>query len=277
MKLNVLVDNNTYIDRYFLGEPGLSFFIEENGIRILFDCGYSNIFLSNAQKMGIDLLNLDHLVFSHSHMDHTWGVDSLMREYNNAVIESQPHKRPVVTAHPKAFESTSVPGIGEISSHISREKLGYHFDLNLTESPVNLTSRLLFLGYIPRKNDFEALKPIGWKTVSGKDDFIPDDTAMAYKSSEGLVIITGCSHAGICNIVEHAKDVCNEDRVLDIIGGFHLLNPSEKQMQGTVEYLSSLNLKKIHPCHCTDLNSKLRLGARLPIKEVGVGLSLEYI
>lgn len=276
MKLSVLVDNNTYIDRYFLGEPGLSFFIEDDGVRTLFDCGYSNIFLSNARKMGIDLLNLDHLVFSHGHLDHTWGVDALMRAYTNASIESLPHRRPVVTAHPEVFSSTSVHGIGEIGSHISKEKLGCQFDLNLTDSPVNLTSRLVYLGYIPRKNDFEALMPIGHKTLSGKDDFIPDDTALAYKSDQGLIVITGCSHAGICNIVEHAKDVCNDQRIVDIIGGFHLLNPPERQMQGTMDYLAPLNLKQIHPCHCTDFNSRVRLGSQLPVKEVGVGLSLEY-
>ena len=59
MKLTVLVDNNTYIDRYFLGEPGLSFFIEDEGKSILFDCGYSNIFFENARKMGIALRFLD--------------------------------------------------------------------------------------------------------------------------------------------------------------------------------------------------------------------------
>jgi metal-dependent hydrolase (beta-lactamase superfamily II) len=74
MKLSVLVDNNTLIDRYFLGEPALSFFIEEDDKRILFDTGYSDAFIRNAEKMRIDLRNLDWVALSHGHVDHTWGV-----------------------------------------------------------------------------------------------------------------------------------------------------------------------------------------------------------
>ena len=71
MKCRVLMDNNTIIDRYFTGEPGLSFLIEAEGKRILFDTGYSNAFLGNAKKLEENLLNLDYIVFSHGHLDHT--------------------------------------------------------------------------------------------------------------------------------------------------------------------------------------------------------------
>jgi len=84
MKLNVLVDNNTLIDRYFLGEPAVSYFIENNGDRILFDAGYSDIFIKNAIKMGIDLLDLDFIVLSHAHLDHTWGLGHLVQYYAEA-------------------------------------------------------------------------------------------------------------------------------------------------------------------------------------------------
>lgn len=74
MKLTVLVDNNTYIDQYYLGEPGVSYFIEDCGIRILFDTGYSDVYVRNAKKMGIDLSELDAVVLSHGHNDHTGGL-----------------------------------------------------------------------------------------------------------------------------------------------------------------------------------------------------------
>ncbi|MBU0462710.1 MAG: MBL fold metallo-hydrolase, partial [Proteobacteria bacterium] len=75
MQLTVLVDNNTIIDRYFLAEPGLSFLIEDENVSVLFDTGYSDIFIKNAQKMGKNLAHLDYIVFSHSHLDHTWGIE----------------------------------------------------------------------------------------------------------------------------------------------------------------------------------------------------------
>ena len=108
------------------------------------------------------------------------------------------------------------------------------------------------------------------------EDFLIDDSALAYKSPEGLIIITGCSHSGICNIVEYARKVCGDDRVVDIIGGFHLLNPSKEQMNGTIEYMKSMHPASVHACHCTDLNSKIALSSVVNIKEVGVGLILEF-
>lgn len=74
MKLKVLVDNNTYIDRYYLGEPAVSYYIEDKDIKILFDTGYSDIFISNSKKMGIDLNNIDKIVISHGQDDHTKGL-----------------------------------------------------------------------------------------------------------------------------------------------------------------------------------------------------------
>ena len=140
-----------------------------------------------------------------------------------------------------------------------------------------LTERLVFLGQIERTNDFEAKSPIG--KIKGSildDDYLMDDSALAYKSRKGLVIITGCSHAGICNIVEYAKKICEEDRIIDIVGGFHLLNPSNEQLQGTLHYMNELKPEKVHACHCTDLNSKIALSRFVDLKEVGIGLVLQY-
>jgi 7,8-dihydropterin-6-yl-methyl-4-(beta-D-ribofuranosyl)aminobenzene 5'-phosphate synthase len=103
-----------------------------------------------------------------------------------------------------------------------------------------------------------------------------DDSAIAYRSSKGLVIITGCSHSGICNIVEHARTVCGNERIVDIVGGFHLLNPSQEQLQGTISYLKTINPTVVHACHCTDLMSKIEMSRSVELKEVGVGLVLEY-
>ncbi|MGB7531566.1 MAG: MBL fold metallo-hydrolase [Halobacteriota archaeon] len=278
MKLTVLVDNNTLIDRYFYGEPGVSYFIEDEGKRILFDVGYSDVFIRNAQKMNIDLLNIDFLVLSHGHLDHTWGLDPLIRIYTEAVLENISHKKPTLAAHPLTFLTKTVNGLGEIGSIISEEKLSKHFKLKLSKEPVWLTENMVFLGEIERKNDFEAKSPIGKivKPNFEEDDYLMDDSALAYKSSGGLVIITSCSHAGICNIVEYAKKICVDNRIIDIVGGFHLLNPSEEQLQGTLEYMKKLQPDEVHACHCTDLNSKIALAQVVNLKEVGVGLKLEY-
>ena len=277
MKITVLVDNNTIIDRYFFAEPGLSLFIEDGNTRILFDVGYSDLFIKNANKLKLNLLDLDFLVFSHGHLDHTWGIDPLIKLYSEAIIEKLQFHKPTVVAHDLLFKSASFNEICEFSTLISEEKLAKHFKMQLSRKPLWLTDTLVFLGEIERKNEFESVTSFGKKEGSTAADFVPDDSAIVYKGPDGLVIITGCSHSGICNITEYAKKVCNENRIVDIIGGLHLMNPDEKQMQGTVDYVSALKLKQLHACHCTDLNSKISLSRVAPIKEVGVGLTIEYL
>lgn len=126
MKCKVLIDNNTIIDRYFLGEPGLSFLIEAEGERILFDTGYSNAFIENARKLGENLLDLDYVVFSHGHMDHTWGLDSLIKLYSEAKSEKMNHKGPTIVGHPLVFETKLDEKLGEIGSMILKEKASQH-------------------------------------------------------------------------------------------------------------------------------------------------------
>ena len=278
MKLTVLLDNNTFIDRYFYGEPGVAYLIEEEGKKILFDTGYSDAFIRNAQKMGISLLDIDYIVLSHGHMDHTWGLIPLIYHYIEAVIEGKAYKKPTLVAHPFVCLTRSIEEYKEIGSLFSQEKLDMHFHLSLSKAPVWLTEKLVFLGEIARGNDFEAQKPIG-KVLKGDSmeaDYLLDDSALVYRSAQGLVIITGCSHAGICNIVEYAKTICGDNRIVDIIGGLHLLNPEEKQMEGTLEYIKKQELNNLHACHCTDLHSKIALSQITKLKEVGVGLVLEY-
>jgi len=278
MKLTVLVDNNTLIDRYFYGEPGVSYLIEDEGKQILFDTGYSNAFITNAQKLGINLLKSNFVVLSHGHLDHTWGLDPLIKLYTEAITESLPLNIPTFIAHPGVFDTKTVDELNEIGSIISQKKLSRHFKLNLTDKPYWISDKLVFLGEINRSNDFENKHPVGkvHNNSSMKDDYLLDDTALAYKGEKGLTIITGCSHSGICNIIEHAKKVCNEDRIYDVIGGFHLMNPKKEILDKTVKYFSEINCSNLRACHCTDLSSKIALSKVANLQEVGVGLSLEY-
>ncbi len=278
MKLTVLVDNNTLIDRYYIAEPGLSFYVEDGDSKILFDAGYSNAFIANATRMQIDLLDLDFVVLSHGHLDHTWGMTSLIRLYNESLLQRRQYIKPTLVAHPQAIKPGSYEGEVRIGPILSQEALNAFFEIQLSKEPVQLTERLFFLGEIARENDFEAGIPVG-RRMEGKgeaDDFVIDDSALAYRSSDGLVIITGCSHSGICNIIEQAKRVCRTDRVTDIIGGFHLLNPSDAQLAGTLSYLKGLSPDVVHACHCTDLESRIGISHAVNIAEVGVGLTLEY-
>lgn len=278
VKLTVLVDNNTLIDHYFLAEPGVSYYIEIDEKKILFDTGYSDVFMRNATKMGIDVLDADTVVLSHSHLDHTWGLQHLIQAYAERRFENRPARRPTLVAHPSVFDRRFIPGLSDIGCLVTEETACQYFDLQLTRQPQWLHPNLVFLGEIPRENDFEACDPIGriQQADNDSDDFVLDDSSLAYKSSQGLVIIAGCAHAGICNTVTLAMRVCEDSRLVDIIGGFHLLDPTKKQLKNTVEKMAAWQPKALHACHCTDWESKLALSRAADLKEVGVGLELNF-
>jgi len=278
MKITVLVDNNTLIDRYLLGEPAFSLYIEADRRKILFDTGYSDAFLINARKLDIDLRHLDMVVISHGHMDHTWGLEPLIRLLSEAEIEGQKPGRPTLIAHPGALAPKTLNGSIAIGSLLTDSNLDYHFTLQTGRDPVRLTDNLFFLGEIDRTHVFEKSKPLGRMGAgdSAPPDFLSDDTALAYTGEEGLVILSGCSHAGICNIISQAQKVCGDNRIRDIIGGLHLLNPSEERLRGTCDFLHNLHPTEVHACHCTDLRSKVALAGRVNLKEVGSGWSEQY-
>ena len=276
MRLTVLLDNNTFIDQYYLGEPGVSFFIEIDGKKVLFDVGYSDAFLTNALKAGIELKDIDFIILSHGHLDHTWGLPHLIQYIQEKNIKNA--KKATLLTSPATFTSRKIKKSREIGPNMTADSLSEFFELTLSASPVFITENLVYIGEIPRVTSFEADKPLG-KIVSGQDekpDFLLDDSALVYRSKSGLVIITGCSHSGICNLLEYAKKVMNDDRILDIVGGLHLLEPSKSKLSGTLDYLKELNPKVMHACHCTDLRSKIALSKVVKLEEVGSGLVLEY-
>ncbi|WP_315073558.1 MBL fold metallo-hydrolase [uncultured Clostridium sp.] len=268
MKLKVLVDNNTYIDQYYCGEPAVSYYIEDGNVRLLLDVGYSDLFLKNADALGIDLKKLNTIVISHGHDDHTRGLKYYFEQNSNSNIS--------IIAHQDTFKE-KIMGNLKICSPILKDELKEKCNLILSKEPKKISENLIFLGEIPKMNDFENRKPIG-KQAEGKilvDDYVMDDTALAYKSENGIYIITGCSHSGICNIVEYAKKVCNDNRVLGIMGGFHLFEVNE-QVNKTINYLKQNNIKELYPCHCTSFAVRAEIHKILPVKEVGVGLEINW-
>lgn len=268
MLLKVVVDNNTYIDMYYKGEPALSFYIEDEEEKILFDTGYSDIFLDNLKKFNININGIGKVVISHGHDDHTGGL--------KYYFEENLSNRITVIAHPDAFNEKVIDNL-KICSPISKSELESKTNLILSKLPIEVSKNIIFLGEIPQINDFEKRKAIGEQIIENNvsDDFVFDDSALVYKAKNGLYIITGCSHSGICNIIEYAKEACNDTRILGVIGGFHLFEIDEQVMK-TIQYLKSNNIKEIYPCHCTSFKVKAEINKHIIVKEVGVGLQLGF-
>ncbi len=272
MKLTVLTDNNTIIDRYLLGEPALSFYLEDDGQQLLFDVGYSDVLIKNAQTLGIDLAQIPRIVISHGHDDHTRGLQALHRQ---GLLAGK-----TIIAHPDAFFPKFAEEQGhllEIGSPYSADTLQKICTLQVSTQPLQLTEHVYFLGQIPRQIPFEPAAPNGFITPNAvlQPDFLWDDTALVYCGADGLSIITGCSHSGICNIAAYAQQLFQKQPIVRIIGGLHLLKQDERLTQ-TAAYLAALQLKEFHPCHCVSLAAKLTLSQWLPLGEVGSGHVLEW-
>ena len=226
--LSITTRSRTGITR----DPGLSFLLETDEKKI---CSIPGIRMHSLPMQGTsetDLLDLDYVILSHGHFDHTGGLVALIRHLAEAKINHIPHQVPHLVAHPLCFCPRPRPPLPNTGSPLGEEKVRRHFPVNLSCSQISITGDLVFLGEVPRRFASERTNP-GTRTIllpdgSTAPDFLLDDSALAFQSGAGLIIITGCSHAGICNIAEYAREVCGKNRIVDIIGGFHLVGPSQK-------------------------------------------------
>ncbi len=232
MKITVLVDD---IEGSCEAEHGLSFFIEDE-INILFDSGPSDILIRNAVEIGLDLKDIDIIVLSHGHWDHGNGLKYLEGKK--------------LVCHPDCFiRRFRSSDMEEIGLPFKLDEAKERFDVILSKGPYKLTKRIIFLGEIERKNDFES-KKTSYITSDERLDFVPDDTALVFDTEKGLIIVTGCSHSGICNIIEHAKKVMVKDEIYAVVGGMHLKD-EDMITKKTIEYLKRQEIGMLIPTHCT--------------------------
>jgi len=187
MKLVVLSDAKA-MDGYG-SEHGLSFLIEVDHIRILFDTGASDLFIRNAEKIGIDLGDVDAIVLSHGHFDHG---DGLQYVDGNTLV-----------CHPGCFvKRYRKEGGVNLGLALTKKEIERKFKLKTSRDPLRLSEHLYFLGEIPRVNDFEAIST-RYMLEGGEEDHVIDDSGLACITDKGLVVVSGCAHSGICNIIEH--------------------------------------------------------------------------
>lgn len=262
MNLTVLVDNNCKMGYPLTAETGLSFLLENDYHKILFDCGYSDVFIKNAYKLNIDLADLNEIVLSHGHVDHTAGLlklDSIYRKMLNAGISLN---QKTILAHPDVFEPKLNEKAEDIGFPGDSAKLCDIFDVEFSSNPKWITPKLLYSGEIPK--------------FYNTDYKYKDETVLIFKASKGLVIITGCAHVSIPNIVHYAQKLTDEPRIDTFIGGVYLQNKSEYKIRELGIYLRNLNIQNFYPCHCCDLNAKIILSEYVKLKEVYSGLSLEF-
>ena len=278
MKYTLLVENNSLYDKFLHAEHGMSAYIIDDGVQVLYDCGYSDAFIKNAEALGIDLTRVEYVILSHGHYDHSGGLKYLMDYYKERHVY---HKPILLMADEDIFlKKYNFIDKKNTGMDVTLDRAKEFFDVRFVSEPMHLTDRLIYLGKAPRLNPYEAAYPQNMKWKDGKyvEDYIDEDVELAYVHEDGGVsVMTGCSHSGICNIIAHAKAVTGATVVHKVIGGLHLQKPKEELMKYTMDFVQETNIENFYACHCTDFPSRLKLATISNICETGVSLTLEWI
>lgn len=276
IKITTLSENSATHE--YLAEWGLSMYIEAAGQRVLFDTGMGTAAVHNAQLMGIDLSEVDRIVLSHAHHDHTGGLREVLRMIGREVE---------IIAHPDVWglkygrHDKRPPHFSGI--HYRRdllENLGARF--NLTREPFYISENFLTTGEIPLLTDYEEVDPNLFDKSSGemRPDELKDDLAMVLDTEFGLVVILGCAHRGIVNTLRHARKLTGKELFYAAIGGTHLVAASEERLKKTAAELQEMGVQYLGVSHCTGFRASSYLaqefGERFFLNNSGTRLTLPF-
>jgi len=283
LRITVLAEDSVLYESPYLGQHGVSFLVEGvsggNKKIILVDVGQnSEALLSNMRTMGISPSIINAIVLTHCHYDHTQGIVRMLKEIGKKDVW--------VIAHPSIFRLHFITqpyprhvGIMPGDSKVEIEKAGG--SLSLTKDPLVIMPGIMTTGEVKRQTEFEEVR-IVLKTIENGmvvDDLMLDDiSVIANVKDKGLVIITGCGHAGIINIANQAIEVTGCNKIEGIIGGLHLVEASDTVIRRTIDELSKLNVAWISAGHCTGFKAQvefyLALGERFLPLHTGVQFEL---
>ena len=239
MRIRCLIENKE--TPFLLYEHGLSLLIEYDNKKILFDTGKTNSFLSNAKKLNINL-DIDYLVLSHAHYDHTGGVIDFIKEnnYTKDIYVGKEFKANKYSLEDGNYIYKGTPFKIEDLSNIKYVDNG----LTITKN-INLYNNFIV------NNSFEK---IGDKFYvldkEYKKDLFKDEVVLTIDTDKGLVLIVGCSHAGICNIIDEVIKRTNK-KIRGVIGGFHLSKERDEHALKVINELKKYDLDFICPIHCS--------------------------
>ena len=254
-KATVLCENCVFSNVGAIAEHGWAVFIETDQGNFLFDTGQGKSIVNNAQYFNKDLSTIKGIIISHHHLDHTGGLLNVLKQIDKVKVYS----------HPDLFKDSYIIEGGKkrnIGIPFRREILestGAEFKFNIDFKEI--APNLLLSGEIPRKTKFEkGDKRLLLKTKKGYiKDPIFDDQTLVLNSKKGLVIILGCSHAGIINIINYIIQKTGQKHIRTIIGGTHLGPASEETREKSIQALKKFDIEKIGVSHCTGLKTSMRL------------------
>jgi 7,8-dihydropterin-6-yl-methyl-4-(beta-D-ribofuranosyl)aminobenzene 5'-phosphate synthase len=255
MKITTLIENTK--DKHAGGvgsEHGVSLFVELDALNLLFDTGASSLFLRNAARLNLNIGDIDLAVVSHGHYDHGGGLETFLKE----------NERAPVYIHGEAFGNIYKRTAGSHYKYVGLDKTlkekhrnRFVFVSGFTEVRDNVFILTDMLQNHPRHRSNRTLM------VERQGTNVPDDFAheimLVIREHNGLVVFTGCSHSGILNMIETVENRFEGEFIKAVIGGFHLMNISEKKLEERVEDVAKIarqlngrpRLQRVFTGHCT--------------------------
>ncbi len=257
MKITTLIENNPGENKALIHEHGLSFFIETDNLRILFDTGQSGAFLANAELLNIDLSRLDHVIISHGHYDHSGGfrfLTEVTTQFNlflgkGFFQEKYGQRGDACDYLGNSFDEAFVSGLS-IPCMFVHEPL------------LEIASGVFLLSAFERVYQNEIINPRFKILKDGQlcPDSFDDEIVLAVDTPKGLVVFLGCSHPGMKNIIDAVAWRISRP-VYAVLGGSHLVEASETDLDISLKYLQQETLKIVGLCHCTGNTAMERLYA----------------
>ncbi|KYH29021.1 MBL fold metallo-hydrolase [Clostridium colicanis] len=253
MKIVTLIENTLEDNSTLIKEHGLSIFIETEEGNILFDTGQSGNFILNAEKLNINLNKVDFIVLSHGHYDHAGGMKPLL-DY----IQTKPklYVSQYFFSHSQKYYLTDAN-----KSNLKYIGIDFNEDFTLDKNiPINyinsnsyaLTSKISIVSNFERSCDFEPLNESMKIKINDKlyTDSFDDEIALTIDTPKGLLVIVGCSHLGIVNIVNSIIKRTNK-KIYGIIGGTHLIEADTYRINKTIQCFKDMNIQLLGVSHCT--------------------------
>jgi len=262
--LRVTVLSTMLTDFHGVGEWGFAALVEADGRRLLFDTGARpETVLENARELNIDLSGVTDVVLSHHHWDHTGGLMAL----REALSKKNPAALSRVHVGEGIFLSRPSPEDGQETNQMITRRAAYEATggkFLVHGKPVEILPGVWLTGQVPRPHPERNWPRSGrLKTPQGVvEDTIPEDASLVIDTPQGLVVITGCGHAGVINTVEYARKAVRPAPAYAVIGGLHLFQADDETLEWTAMKLKAFGLAHLLGAHCTGIEAVFRIRAR---------------
>jgi 7,8-dihydropterin-6-yl-methyl-4-(beta-D-ribofuranosyl)aminobenzene 5'-phosphate synthase len=267
-RITILCENSVGPISGTLGEHGFAALIEPSvGEPILFDTGQGATLLHNARRMNKDLSDVNKVVVSHGHYDHSGGLWPLLQECGPKSVYGHPA---IFRPRYRVKDTGENLAIGIPQSRTELEMAGADFKLSADFSQI--APGIFLTGEVPRATSFEPGDQGLFCDCTGQEvDSTPDDQSMVLETDKGLVLLMGCCHAGLVNTLEHVAYNMERRKVYAVIGGTHLGFCGREQLEMTISALKTWGINKVAASHCTGFAASARLSREMP-KEFQVAI-----